>query len=127
LRLRRRHSRLFSTGEYTPLETRGKSRERVCAFVRTAAGNTALCVAPIKTAVLCGPEAQPPLGDEIWTDTRMVVPEEVRSRAFENLFTGERLTLNQEVAVGDLLRRLPVGLWWSPRGANGSVESNGDL
>lgn len=122
LRLRARRRRLFSSGEYTPLEIRGTSRDRICAFVRSAGENAAVCAAPIKTANLCGPEARPPLGNKVWTDTRIVVPEGLQGRTFENELTGERLTFADEVAVGELLRRLPIGLWCSPRTADGATK-----
>jgi (1->4)-alpha-D-glucan 1-alpha-D-glucosylmutase len=117
LRLRRRYPQLFSAGEYLPIEVRGASSELICAFARRDAAGIAIVVAPVRTALLCGPEATPPCGDAIWTDTTAVLPGAACHREFVNILTGDRSPFGEQVRMGEFLESLPVGLWWSPNDA----------
>jgi len=113
LRLRQQHPQLFSSGEYLPLEVSGSASEQVCAFARHDASGIAIVVAPVRTAQLCGPEAVPPCGEAIWTDTAIALPEAARKRTFINILTGDQVSLDEQARLAELLQRLPVGLWWA--------------
>jgi (1->4)-alpha-D-glucan 1-alpha-D-glucosylmutase len=88
---RREHPRLFSTGDYVPLERTGIAAEHAFAFLRRREAGQAIVVVSRFLTRLLSPAVTLPLGTAVWGDTRLVLPEGSAHR-FRNLFTGERLT-----------------------------------
>jgi maltooligosyltrehalose synthase len=42
-------------------------------------------------AGLIGESSRPPIGEDIWTDTEILLPQQARGARFRNIFTGETL------------------------------------
>ena len=102
--LRREHPRLCVGASYTPL--RGNSH--VAAFARSAEGQTLVIVAPVQIATVTRGNLVPPVGPEVWRNDRLSVPGEP-GRAFENLFTGQSLTVEDNgLKLADVLADFPV-------------------
>jgi (1->4)-alpha-D-glucan 1-alpha-D-glucosylmutase len=119
LGLRRAHEALFTRGSYLPLEATGARRDHVCAFARSSGSAQAdaavIVVVPRLVVRLARESERPPLGPEVWGQTRLLLPPHLADRCYHNLFTGERLTPgNSPGAAGPLLAevlgRFPVAL-----------------
>jgi len=125
LGLRRVRPALFREGEYVPLSAEGSKATHVCAFARRRAEEVAIAVAPRMCASLLEGTAQAPVGAEVWSDTRLLLPFGQSELEYLNVFTGE--TLKSEpfkggscLPVSALLSRFPVGLVHAgPPGASG--------
>jgi (1->4)-alpha-D-glucan 1-alpha-D-glucosylmutase len=104
LQTRRQHPGLFSAGSYIPLKVSGTYAHHVFAFARQQASRAAVVVIPrfIGTVVENGCL---PLGEAVWKDTTIELPESLRSRTFRDIFTGQRAS---SMHVGKLLSHVSV-------------------
>ena len=106
---------LLLDGAYTGLRATGARAAHVCAFTRTsAAGRTAIAVAPVLIGSLLRAGATAPVGDDVWGGTRLAVSTRLGGR-FENLFTGEMLDVEPSNGRGwlplrQVLATFPVAL-----------------
>ncbi len=91
LNCRRCQAQVFVQGGYLPLKTSGGRREHVCAFVRSLGDRVLIVVVPRLVAQLAAGQRKPPLGPEVWADTRLSLPQRLASQTYRNLFTGEVL------------------------------------
>lgn len=89
LNFRREHPGLFTVGDYLPLEAVGQRREHICAFARRLGDTSVVIAVPRLVAGLTSPGFVPPLGAEIWGDTRLTLPPDLRPARCVNLLTGE--------------------------------------
>jgi (1->4)-alpha-D-glucan 1-alpha-D-glucosylmutase len=117
LRFRRAHEELFAHGAYLPLEATGARRDHVCAFARVAGDTTAVAivVVPRLVARLAGWTERPPLGAEVWGQTRLLLPAPLAGRSYENTLTGEVLAPESYQgtpgpSLASVLGRFPVAL-----------------
>jgi (1->4)-alpha-D-glucan 1-alpha-D-glucosylmutase len=115
LRFRREHRRLFAEGEYRPLEAQGTHAVNLCAFARTYGNDTVLAVVPRFLArLIAGPGALP-FGKAVWADTAITLSDREAGLRFQNVFTGEVLSSNQEgdrpvLYLADVFASFPVAL-----------------
>jgi len=115
LNFRREHPDLFTTGQYIPLEASGSRRENLCAFLRQSSATTVLVVVPRLVAGLLAGKSGPPIGPDIWGDTRLVLPKGVEEGRFANLLTGDVLETmvgpeSSELPMASVLRTFPVAV-----------------
>src|SRR5262249_56942027 len=66
-------------------------------------------------AQLADESERPPMGPEVWRQTRLLLPPHLASRCYQNVFTGEVLTPDSYPGepgplVGTVLGRFPVAL-----------------
>jgi (1->4)-alpha-D-glucan 1-alpha-D-glucosylmutase len=114
LNYRRKNLELFERGDYQPLEAKGAKSRHLCAFARRANGKMIVAVAPRLVATLL-PETEPsPLGEQVWRDTFLVLPEDARGR-FRNVVNGAELDTaerlgQQGIALAELFADAPVAL-----------------
>jgi (1->4)-alpha-D-glucan 1-alpha-D-glucosylmutase len=99
---------LFEEGDYVPGSVTGSRAEHVVAFFRTRPDRQALIVAPRFLTSLTQP-GQPPIGRDVWRDTRIPLPASSPS-TWQDGITGNEVTAQAELAVGDILREFPVAL-----------------
>ena len=123
LTFRRAHEEVFACGDYVPLEAIGARRDHICAFARMAKGQVILSVVPRLVVRLGDGTERPPVGREVWGNTRLLLPPPFLGRHFVNVFTGEQLAPDSlEGASGPLLSvilgRFPVALLWSSETAS---------
>jgi (1->4)-alpha-D-glucan 1-alpha-D-glucosylmutase len=114
LRLRRDHPSWFTQGEYLPLDVTGIWRDKLCAFARCDSDRVAVVAVPRLVAGLTGLSGDPPLGELIWADTRIALPDRAAGSRFRNVFTGEVVmppdVPNQMLPVSALFRSIPVAV-----------------
>lgn len=106
IQTRARAASLFSDGEYVPLKVSGTHRNHVLAFLRRLRDQMAAIVVPRRCANLLESQ-QLPLGDAIWSDTRVELPFKGPQQC-RNIFTGEILTLHHSVSLSSALAHFPV-------------------
>ncbi|HET7478583.1 MAG TPA: hypothetical protein VFJ72_03580, partial [Rubrobacteraceae bacterium] len=114
LELRRRMPELFESGEYVPLETTGALDDHLVAFARLYEKEAAIMVVPRLYAKLNIGEALM-FGEEVWTGTRISLPEELAETPLHNLLTGEKVRIERGeegafVHAGGILGGFPVAL-----------------
>jgi (1->4)-alpha-D-glucan 1-alpha-D-glucosylmutase len=115
LHLRRGHPRLFGEGAYLPLEPQGEKGEHVCAFARTLDQEGIIVIVPRLVVGLTGGKEEPPMGEEIWKDTWLALPQAWTGRTFRNLFTGEECSPKKKgkdagISLSRIFRNFPVAL-----------------
>lgn len=121
LQFRRRQAKLFDKGQYAPLEARGPKAAHVCAFAwhmpaaGAQAGKLVVAVAPRLLAALTpvpadAEESPPPLGEKIWGDTYVDMPQ-LPTAPLRDLFTGHVMTpQNSRLHLASVLADFPVAL-----------------
>lgn len=121
LQFRRQHAELFVRGHYLPLEVHGAKAAHVCAFAwRLPAAEArpekiAIAVAPRLLASLIPVPADahrspPPLGQEIWGDTHLDVPQ-LPATSLKELFTGHVVTTqDSRLPLASILADFPMVL-----------------
>jgi (1->4)-alpha-D-glucan 1-alpha-D-glucosylmutase len=115
LHFRRTSHPLFAQGDYQPLEVAGAQREHACAFARVHEGREAIIVVPRLVAQLTGGAETPPLGAEVWKDTRLVLAEPPAGQRYRNLLTGEEFSAEEReglalLSLGRVLAHFPLAL-----------------
>ena len=108
LKARNMHLRLYRDGGYLALKTAGRFHNHVVAFVRHWNAEWSITAVPRFLTDLVG-ETEAPIGDGVWQDTVIVLPEGAPSR-WKNIFTGESLTAENTLALGDALAAFPAAL-----------------
>ena len=86
---RRQQPELFREGEYVPLTIEGARANHVFAFARRRGNASVLVIVPRLVAGLLNDKELPPVGPEIWADTRIVLPPGNSVEAYRNALTGE--------------------------------------
>jgi (1->4)-alpha-D-glucan 1-alpha-D-glucosylmutase len=112
---RRQSPKIFFEGSYLPLEGEGEKKVHLCAFARTFGEDSLVVGVPRLVVGLLGGREDPPLGEAVWKDTRVRVPEEWVGRKYRNQFTGEELEVRSGggsagFSLGDLFGNFPVAL-----------------
>jgi (1->4)-alpha-D-glucan 1-alpha-D-glucosylmutase len=115
LDFRRAHRALLAEGQYVPLEATGPKAWHVFAFARIWKEQAVVVVVPRLIAGLLNRQERPPLGADLWQDTRLVLPETHVGRKFRNLFTGEIVTActqgtNPCLSVAQVFESFPAGI-----------------
>jgi (1->4)-alpha-D-glucan 1-alpha-D-glucosylmutase len=115
LQFRRSHAALFRDGSYLSLPATGKQAEHVCAFARTLNGAAALTIVPRMVLGLAEGREVPPLGGDLWGDTRLLLPRRQAGRSFRNVLTDEVVGAEEDgthacLRLADVLGRFPVAL-----------------
>ncbi len=102
---------LFHDGDYVALEASGSRRDHVVAFARQGGpgGRQMVTVVPRLVHSLLSGSVVMPLGDAIWGDTTLQIPNHA---TYRNLFDGSTIVTDESgaIAVADILRRFPVAL-----------------
>lgn len=106
---------VFEDGRYAPLSAIGRKQNHVCAFVRGPEGSPIIAVAPRLPLTLAQGLERPPLGEEVWEDTALVLPEAVAPTRFRNVLTEETISVEKQNAqtvlpLSRVLASFPVAL-----------------
>ncbi len=139
LRYRKAHQQLFLAGDYLPLEGRGSRQDHLCAFARRSGDQLIAVVAPrffsrltptptmgIVSRVpqmlaatffswLTQAPGEPPIGEQVWQGSSLVLPDGTAGERYRNIFTGEMVAaIESEGAVvlplGQAFAIFPVAL-----------------
>ncbi|RJQ56795.1 MAG: malto-oligosyltrehalose synthase [Nitrospiraceae bacterium] len=114
LNYRRVNRELFEEGEYVPLDVEGLLKDHVCAFARKKEDKTIVVAVPRLLTRLV-PPGSPPLGEEVWHDTCIVIPFEEREMVYRSVFTGENAAVagrdgRQVLRLSDVFGNFPAAL-----------------
>jgi (1->4)-alpha-D-glucan 1-alpha-D-glucosylmutase len=134
LAARSNHPHLFAAGQYFPLVAEGPARDRLVAFARLplpdsdASQEAAIVLVPRLTATLVSAAAAP-VGEELWSDTVIHLPERLESRSWTCAITREHLPLTsgRSLAVGQVLRSFPVALLVSAQQRDSAPKNSRDV
>ena len=115
LACRREHPGLFTAGEYIPLAAEGSKAAHLFAFARRDGDAAAVVAVPRLVARLAPEPGHPPMGAEIWQDTRLTLRGLNPTLRWRVAFTGEVLTPEvrdgqPSLAAADLFAHFPVAL-----------------
>ncbi|MCZ2341926.1 MAG: malto-oligosyltrehalose synthase [Bacteroidales bacterium] len=116
LRLRKEHSELFLSGEYTPLVAQGTRVEHLCAFARSMGSLTLVMVVPRLLYTLTGGDITKLMRGDIWEDTVVQLPPGV----FADVCTG-RPVVGPLGRVADLFADGPLAVLLSDGTSRGSA------
>jgi (1->4)-alpha-D-glucan 1-alpha-D-glucosylmutase len=101
---------LFQTGQYLTVVVEGAKANHVVAFARKSKTASALVIVPRLMASLLNGADLPPIGADIWEDTRLILPFCDGRDKFRNVFTGEVLNTDAPINVSKALSEFPVAL-----------------
>jgi len=121
---RRAHPLPFVASQYLPLEVRGSAREHVLAFARVVdpdsgtppgaerSDEALIVVVPRLTAALGAHPTDAPVGEAVWSDTEVVLPEPLQDRVWTCAMTRQAVAecAGRSLAVAQVLHTLPVSL-----------------
>ena len=102
LSFRRSHRSLFEEGNYIPIDALGGAKDHICAFARQTGNAWALVAVPRLITKLVT-EERPPLGEETWGSSALVLPEDAPD-CWLNILTGEEL----KVILSEQRKLLPL-------------------
>ena len=114
LSFRRSHADIFREGTYRELKVSGAKAAHLCAYARTHASGAAIVLVPRLFARLLGENAPLPIGEAVWGDTIVELPEDLRNVSFESVLgrtDGPAATTDGSLRVGAALHDFPVGLF----------------
>jgi len=111
LRARREDADLYVRGEYLPLTLAGARGAHAFAFARTLEGRAAIAIVPRLTATLLPDPATAPVGHAVWGDTRVVLPDGLAGRHWQNVLTDDTATSTSHLDLAAALERFPVALF----------------
>ena len=111
LRFRRAHRELFQCGGYEALATDGARRDHLFAFARSYGRQRVLVVVPRLIATLLPDAGVPPLGERVWADTRVVVPDS--ATAYRHVLTDRRLATRRDgdraaLHASEIFEHIPI-------------------
>jgi (1->4)-alpha-D-glucan 1-alpha-D-glucosylmutase len=113
LRLRNSWQEVFSKGSYLPLEVTGDKREYMCAFAREKNNQMIVAVAPRLFWTLMQGKKDLPLGDTVWHNTEIRLPENKANVQLQNIFSEHVVESGNgppSLPVSRLLQSWPVAL-----------------
>ncbi len=116
LQLRRRLQDVFTSGSYLPSQVTGKKSEHICAFIREKGRHLIVAVAPRLYLSLMDGRRDLPLGDTVWHDTQIILPENCAGVQLRNIFAdnqehrAEAGKASRSLDVGRLLQSWPIAL-----------------
>ncbi len=108
LKARNEKTEMFTNGAYIPLEVGGKFKEHVVAFARKSTNSWAISIAPRFLTSLIK-EGELPIGEHIWNDTYIVLPEDAPS-LWRDAITTQMITSERTLPIAILLGHFPVAL-----------------
>lgn len=115
LKFRCQHPELFQNGEYQPLETLGEKRHHLCAFQRTWEDQMIVVVVPRLLYHVIPNSEEPPLGESVWGNTMIILPEHTTSTQYRNILTKETLSTEHvegspTLPVARIFNQLPIAM-----------------
>jgi (1->4)-alpha-D-glucan 1-alpha-D-glucosylmutase len=111
LKVRNEQIDLFTHGTYAPLPANGEREEHVLAFARRLQARRVIVIVPRLICGLLDGKEKPPLGAEVWGDTKIQLPADAGADSFKNAFTGEKIKPKDgALAVADMFKTFPVAI-----------------
>ncbi|MGA1865263.1 MAG: malto-oligosyltrehalose synthase [bacterium] len=109
LKTRRERQDIFQNGIYIPIKTEGRFRDCIIAYAKNYQDRLAITVIPRFLTNLIK-EGEFPLGEQVWEDTRLVLPDELSSLSWTNSLTDQPVNGEGPLMAGKVFEHFPVGL-----------------
>lgn len=109
LRARKKYLELFRDGDYIPLNVSGRFKDHVISFMRKTDKASAVIIAPRWLSSLLDGRTLLPLGEDVWQDTIIHLPQDAPGAWIDQL-SGGLLENGDTVRAGQALGILPVSL-----------------
>jgi len=114
LSYRKERREAFAKGDYMPLNAEGYKADNICAFARMLEDSIILIAVPRFFTELIQPE-ELPFGKEVWKDSALIVPPEIKSKVYRNIFTEQIISTMSDgprifLSVSELFSHFPVAL-----------------
>ncbi len=122
LTLREEYADLFEEGDYKSVIIKGVHRTKATAFSRKIEGKSLLVVVPCFPVSIVKP-GEFAVGKQVWQDTRIALPGLPRGGGMSNVFTGENVQMDGEVAVANLLKSFPIAVLVGTNAGLGTEEA----
>lgn len=115
LNFRREHAAFFQNARYIPLTPQGSGANHLCAFARESERHFAIVAVPRLNATLLGDKRQSPIGADVWGQTMLELPADLRCPQLRNVLTGEKVQVQANnsgafILAGDVFNSFPVAL-----------------
>lgn len=115
LTARKAYPELFARGDYLPLEARGERAEHLVAFMRRSENAGIVMVAARWFTRLLRAQDADPIGEEVWGDARIQLPENAKASRFRDLLGGVEIRAEESdgglcLPVSQVLKHFPVAL-----------------
>lgn len=111
LNFRQKCQNIFRKGDYLPLETKGIKTRNLVAFARTFEDEAIIAVVPRLISNEISEENPIPVGENIWQDTKIILPEEYSTCKWKDILTGREFIGSEScIEVGKVLGILPVAV-----------------
>jgi (1->4)-alpha-D-glucan 1-alpha-D-glucosylmutase len=112
LRFRRERRELFAQGNYIPVDAVGPRSGHAFCFARVSGASCALVLVPRLMASLVLVPGGPPIGEDVWGTTALLLPDTFSRMRWTNRLTGETFepTPQRDLPVARVLDHFPVAL-----------------
>jgi (1->4)-alpha-D-glucan 1-alpha-D-glucosylmutase len=115
LQVRKAHAALFASGEYLPANVAGVRAGHLCAYARRLGADAIVVLIPRLYARLMGERGDLPLGERVWGDTAIELPEGLAGERWRNVFDGVVIAAQSGarghfLPVSQALANFPVAL-----------------
>jgi (1->4)-alpha-D-glucan 1-alpha-D-glucosylmutase len=118
LRMRRELGEVFASGQYLPIDAIGPRAGHAFCFARISRESCALVLVPRLVASLVLVPGSPPIGEDVWGETALLLPEALAGFGWRDRLAGDTFhaTPERTLSVARLLGRFPVALLEGKRG-----------
>ncbi len=115
LHYRKQHSSLFLDGTYHPLNARGVRADNLCGFLRQDSEAVCLVIFPRFVTQLMPDPSILPIGESVWGQTKISLPEGIGNQSFRNIFTQEIVSPQRqsnmlELPIATVLAHFPFAV-----------------
>lgn len=115
LTFRQQHQLLFKEGSYIPLGCTGRHDQHICAFARQRGEEIAIVAVPRLVVGLTRGERIPPMGNDVWGRSALLLPSDLSRGQYRNIFTDELVQVvkmgnEQGLPLASLFASYPVAL-----------------
>ncbi len=113
LNFRQNNFNLFKKGNYIPIAVEGVKSDNIVAFIRNFENKSAVIIVPRLVYHMISLKNPFPLGEDIWKDTRIILPEKFNELSWQDIFTRKIFTASETQNIGNILGNFPVSVLFS--------------
>jgi (1->4)-alpha-D-glucan 1-alpha-D-glucosylmutase len=126
LNFRREHSSLFNYGVYYSLNVIGELAENLVSYCRKLDNEAIMVVIPRLMYRFVSSETPWPIGEDIWGETAIEIPEVFEDFEWHNVFTDDKITnVSDKILVARVFNLLPVALFHGKKKEAPTIDVEG--
>jgi len=110
LNFRSNHSMLLKKGNYTPLFPIGEKADKIISFSRNFDNQTLITIVPRIFYDAVSKEKPFPVGEDIWADTQIIMPENLSQFCWQDILTKKYHHKTKVLKISDILDKMPVSV-----------------